>query len=146
MDHKAIKEKLFDLYDGELAPDERREAEAHLSACLECRELYEGWQKTAKALFKASKPQTSEFFIRQVMSKIHESEKPKEVGGWGVSLRWFVPSVGLAAILFAVMPLSETPLSMDMLLLNPQDAGSSLLYGKTLTMDDTLDFVIGEQI
>ncbi len=143
MDHKAIKEKLFDLYDGELEAVAREEVQTHLAGCLECRELYDGWANTAQLFFQAPKPEPSEFFIRGVMNRIHELETPKPARDWSLAFRWLVPAIGFALVFFALMPSAPPALSMDTLLF--QEANGYLswaLSNKAPTPDETLQFVM----
>ena len=126
MDHKSMKEQIFALYDGELSAAARKEVEAHIALCGECRELYEGWAKTAKAFFKkAPEPASSEFFVRQVMNRVHELEAPKPARDWGLSLRWLVPAAGLALMFLAVMPITPQVVPMDAMLFQDTNGAPS---------------------
>ncbi len=154
MGHKTIKEKLFALYDGELDPAARKEVEAHLSGCPECRELHGRWAKTAKVLFSSPAAKNSpqdesaglladEFFVKSVMSRIRERQAPKPAISRDIYLRWLVPAIGLALMLLAVLPPAPQVVSMDTWLF--QDAGSRsswLFSNNALSADETLQFVM----
>ncbi len=146
MNHDTLKERIFALYDGELDANARKEAEVHLAACVECREIYAGWSKTSAALFRAPKAEPSEFFVRQVMARVHELKKPQRPAGWKVSLRWLVPAVGMAALFLMVMRPAPVYLSMDMMLTDSPDIHSFAFYGDAPTQDETLEFVMGGSI
>ena len=104
MDHAVAKEQLYALYDGELDAAVSQSVKAHLDGCLECREIYERWSRTAKVLFRVAKPETSEFFVRQVMRRIRELEPPRRTFGWDLSLPWLVPALGLVLMILVVTP------------------------------------------
>jgi anti-sigma factor RsiW len=147
MDHKAVKERLFALYDGELDASARQEAESHLAGCLECRELYQSWAKTARVLFPSPKIQPSEFFVHRVMDQIYALEAPRRRLSWGLSLPWIVPAVGIAAmILLAPVPppMSLAPLSTATMLTGDRmDTDSQwMLSNKQMRNDEVLGFVM----
>ena len=148
MDHKTLKERLFALYDGELEAAEREKMRSHLDGCLECRELYERWTKTAKVFFKAPKSGTSEFFVQRVMDRIHTLEAPKHrAPGWNVSLQWLVPAVGGLALLFlaVVLPAPQT-VSIDAMLFQEASGRPLLAFSDdALSTDETLQFVMEGQ-
>jgi len=145
MDHSILKDQLFALYDGELDPASRRDVEAHLAGCRECRESYDRWVMTTKAIFQVPKPATSEFFVRTVMNRIHELESPRPVRRWDLSLRWLVPAIGMAFALFlAIMPTSQT-MSMDNFLFQEMSGHLSWVYSnRSPNNDETLQFIMGE--
>lgn len=146
MDHESLKELIFELYDGELNDSARHEAEAHLTVCMECKEMFTGWSKSAQLLFRDSKPVPSEFFVRRVMSRIHDLETPKPQLRRSWSLGWLVaPSfaVVMALFLFALMP-GMPSLSTDALVMNSRtDAVSQWMFSMEPTKtDDVLGFVM----
>ena len=130
MDHAVTKEQLYALYDGELDAAASQSVKAHLDGCLECRESYERWSMTAKVLFPAAKPETSEFFVRQVMSRIRELEPPGRAFGWDPSLPWLVPALGLVMIILVLAP--------------PQGASTDeFIFSNTaVSADETLQYVM----
>jgi len=144
-----MKDRILALYDGELDEATGREVRAHLTDCPECRELYEGWEKTAKLMFAAPKPAASEFFVQSVMNRIHELAEPKRESRlrWNISLEWLVPAVGLALLFLAVLPFpsSSGVLTMETFLLQDTGGPSAIfLSGSAPTVDDTLQFVMEE--
>ena len=143
MDHKAMKDKIFALYDGELEGASRQEAEAHLAACAECRRTYENWTKTAKILFKAPSPAPSEFFVQSVMNRIRDLEAPKPAREWRISLPWLVPALGFAFMfVLAVVP-SPQFFTLDNWLI--QD--SSMAFSNSApNADETLQWVMEESL
>ena len=152
MDHNAIKDQLFALYDGELDAPVKKEVESHLAGCMECRELYQNWAKTAKVVFKTAKPEASEFFVHRVMERVHalETSRPgfdwKQKVSWNISLPWLVPVVGLAAMLL-LAPVSSLPyLSTETLLTGGAvDTASQWMFSKEpLKSDEVLGFVMEE--
>ena len=104
MDHAVAKEQLYALYDGELDAAASQSVKFHLDGCLECRETYERWSRTAKVFFRAAKPETSEFFVRRVKDRLRESEPSKRTFGWDLSLPWLVPALGLVLMIMVVTP------------------------------------------
>jgi len=147
MDHKTIKEQLYALYDGELDALARKEAESHLADCMECRELYQGWAKTARVLFPNPKLQPSEFFVNQVMDRVRALEVPGRKLGWGLSLPWIVPAVGIAAMVLlapVAPPPSLTLLSTAAMLTGDRiDADSQWMFSnKQMKSDEVLGFVM----
>jgi anti-sigma factor RsiW len=144
MDHGAVKKNLPDFYDGELDTENRREVESHLLDCRECRETFNWWKKTSKAFFPKTEISGSEFFVQRVMARVKESAEGPKPLEWHFAWRWLVPAVSVAAaVLIALLPEPSTRLSMDALLFSSQETGMSVLSGKTLTADETLEFVMG---
>ncbi len=145
MDHAAMKDKVFALYDGELGQEARQEVEAHLKGCLECRAMYERWRTTARAFFKEPRPVPSEFFVQRVMDRIELWERPLPAPGPYARLRWLVPALGLAAVLFAMMRPAQTqqPVSVEMLLLEGTPGPASwVLSNATPNTDQMLGFAM----
>jgi anti-sigma factor RsiW len=144
MDHGALKKILLEFYDNELEPARHREVEAHLLDCSECREEFARWKKTSKAFFPKPAVRESEYFVQRVMTRIKEATEVRRPVFWNIPLRWLVPAMSLAAMLFlAILPEPGLPLSMEALLVHPQDFRASVLSGQTPTTDETLDFVMG---
>ena len=123
-------DQLFTLYDGALAGAARREADAHLAACLICRETLGQWQRTAKAFFRAPAIHPSEAFVQQLMARIDALARPRQSAPRLTWLRWLVPAVGLAGVLLLIRPL-EHAISVETLLLGEEsdDVLDSLVEG-----------------
>ena len=125
MNHSGMKEKVYALCDGELKREARQEAETHLKDCPECSAMVERWKATAGLFFQKPQPAPSEFFVQRVMDRIEMWERPLPAPRRSASLRWLVPALGLAAVLFAVMrPVQmQPPVSVEMLLLEEGTPG-----------------------
>lgn len=115
MDHEEIRERLFELYDGELRPEERALLEAHLKACPDCCRAHESWGRIAGALFAAPEPPISEAFVGKVMARLDAGAASAGLAAgpglgrgplaWLGSYRpWSAPAygLGLAAALLAI--------------------------------------------
>lgn len=143
MDHQSMKEQLLALYDGELGPAERQDVETHMAGCLECRERYGRWARTAKLLFQAPKVDSSEFFVRRVMDRIHALEAPKPGIRWRLSPGWLIPAFALALMLIAVVPPAYQVMPMEAFLFQEIASNSSWAFlNSAPTEDDTLQFVM----
>ena len=145
MNHAAMKEKVFALYDGELDQNSRREVETHLGECPDCRSLFECWKTAAGVFFQEPRPLVSEFFVQRVMDKIEAWERPLPATRRNASLRWLVPALGLAAMLFAILrPMQmQQPVSVEGLLLEGIPGPTSwVLSNRTLTTDQMLGFAM----
>lgn len=138
-----MKDKLFALYDGELDQASRWEVEAHMEGCQECRELHQRWTQTSKILFKASKPASSEFFVRSVMNRIHELETPKPAFRWNITIPWLIPAAGLLLMILTIMPVAPEAMTMDAFLMQQTSGHLSWALSHTApSADDTLQFVM----
>ena len=146
MNHTVMKEKIFALYDGELTGEARKEAEAHLKECSECGTMVEGWTAAAKTFFKEPKPMESEFFVRRVMDRIESSVKPRPAFRRNIYLRWLVPALGVAAVLFAIGQPVRRSVSIEALLLEeiPRPASWVLSHARP-TADEMLEFAMEER-
>lgn len=78
MSHATMKEKVFALYDGELGPEEKTLAQAHLDACPECRAELAAWKTASARFFRPAPVHTSESFVRAVMDRLDEEEPSRE--------------------------------------------------------------------
>ena len=148
MSHDAMKDKLFALHDGELTGAARREVEAHLDGCTECRAIYERWTRTSRALFRVAEPRASEAFVDRVLDRIAGSEPRHWTAPWVVDLRWLVPAVGLAVLLVLVSGPKEPRVSVDALLLEDGREGGSaqlMLAQDTPSSEEVLGFVMEGQ-
>lgn len=67
---------------GALDPDERRELEAHLAECPECRERLAGWAKTTEALAESAPPVRPSPEVRErLLGRVEESRAEADAGG-----------------------------------------------------------------
>lgn len=155
MDHNEASEALWELYDGELAPEKRGPVEAHVAQCAECRRALDAWRGAARAFFAqpaAQSPVKTEAFVARVMGRIEdEREKaPLAVLSRLLSPRYLVPALaGLAAAsLLAVPGLRAVPDPAETMILE-QKGGSSFLSfvdgSAPSTHDEVLAFVQGER-
>ncbi len=145
MDHKTLKQKLFDLYDGALTGADRQDAEIHLAQCAECREIYAGWQKTARALFRVPEPAVSDAFVHRVLDRLPVSSPRRRTAPWMIQLEWLVPAMGLAALMLAVLGPVEQAVSVDALLFGDEQERTStrlMLAGETPSSDEVLGLVM----
>ncbi|MFH1723996.1 MAG: zf-HC2 domain-containing protein [Elusimicrobiota bacterium] len=122
MDHAELKEKLHALRDGELPEAERREVEAHIVECSDCRLDHGRWEKVAAAFFRTPEPLTSEAFVARVMEGVEREETPEfevPAGPWDAAIRWMVPAFAAAsvALILTAWPGRETDISTETLLL-----------------------------
>ncbi len=121
MTHDQMKERMSDLYDGELSGDDRREAEAHLASCGECRAFYANLGSLTAGLSARPAPEEGEAFTRRVMARIPAVAVQKTSGARIVPVQWFAPLVGIAAMaLLAIIPAQRT-VSAEEILTGGQD-------------------------
>lgn len=140
MSHDDLKELVLELGDAELEAPRRAEAEAHLTACPECRGLLQAWRRSRAALFAPSPAPTrqeTELFARAVMERTAARPSP-----WA----WLVPTIGLAfaaaAVIVAAPPSSSDPL--DALLEGRAALQAWVAQTAPSTPDDLLAFA-GEE-
>ncbi len=146
MDHAAIREQVFALYDGELAGPARQEAEDHCRQCAECRALYGRWAAMAKTLFRNPQVVPSEFFVQRVMDRVELLERSRQVVlRPAMEWRWFVPALGMAAVaLCLVLQPQRRPVSLEGLLFIEVPSPSSwVLSNDTPTAEDILKLAMG---
>ena len=120
MDHHAIQDQLFALYDEELTGAVRRAVEGHLLDCADCRAVLAQWQRIAGAAFQPQAVSTSEAFVRRVMQRIAPAPARRfRLPRWILQGGWPVPAMGLAAMLFVLVrePPPQT-VSIETLLLS----------------------------
>jgi anti-sigma factor RsiW len=111
MTHDRLKERMSDLYDGELSGDARREAENHLASCGECRLFYASLGAFSAGLSAMPAPEGDEAFTRRVMGRVRAEIPVKRVSGGPriVPIQWFAPLIGIAAMaLLAILPAQRT--------------------------------------
>ncbi len=120
MDHESLKNKVFELYDGELPSLEKAEVEQHLAACAECRGLLEGWRASASVLFARPRVAPSEAFVQRVMARIAERGAPgvsladlleRARGAFTVPRLALAGAAALAALVFLATPDQKRPAS-----------------------------------
>ncbi|HZL73401.1 MAG TPA: DUF6569 family protein [Planctomycetota bacterium] len=116
MNCREHQEFFSDLYDGNLAPDRRRDLEAHLASCAECRAAYGDLSESLHALREGSSPVPGEPFVRNIVETVRsETERIALFQNTGmrrpttrrtVSTRraaWALPAVAAAALIaFAI--------------------------------------------
>lgn len=98
MTHEDVREIVMNPE--EFAPEERREAERHLSTCAECRTSAEDW-RLARALLSERRVAPSEAFVQRVMARIDSPTVASRSPWWAP-----VAALALAAAagLLAVVP------------------------------------------
>jgi anti-sigma factor RsiW len=103
MDHQAIKDAIFEFYDGELSPGERPWIEAHLQSCPECQALLAEWRQTAKVYLQPLAGHPGERFANDVMRRVNEWEPDEDRlsdSRWRAFGRWFYPALSLSMAAF----------------------------------------------
>ena len=76
MNCREHQEFFSDLYDGNLSADRRRELEAHLASCPECRAAYGDLSESLHALREGSAPIPGEPFVRNIVETVRsETER-----------------------------------------------------------------------
>ena len=149
MDHKAIQDQLFALYDGELAGAARRAVEDHLLDCAECRAIVAQWKHVAGVLFRAPTLSTSEAFVQRVMQRIAPPLPQRfRLPRWILEGGWLMPAMGLAVFLFVMTrgPLQQT-LSVESLLLSDNREPAAIqrvLSGERSSAEDILGLLMEE--
>ena len=145
MNHPILKDKLFDLYDGELTGVARQEVQAHLADCASCRQTYEQWEKTAKAFFEAPVVEESEAFVQKLMKRVAALEEPEPEATWMGGFRWLVPALGLACLLLLFLRPVQSPLTIETLLLGDEQENVTARFlsaGEAPTMDQVFGFIL----
>jgi anti-sigma factor RsiW len=148
LDHQIWQERVFALYDGELAPDERSEALRHLEACSDCRGLLARWNTIAGAMLKPRAPlPVSERLVQGVMARIEARKQARDT--WSpVPWRWAVPALALAlGLLILALPaaLQEPPVAAEALLLaDNSDGGAAdwMFAHESPAADELLGYVL----
>lgn len=122
MEHREIVDKLGELRDGVLAPDERRALLRHLEGCPPCAAARDRWDAIARALFRAPTPGPERPFVAAVMARLgpEPGAPPALAPGW--TPRWLTPAFALAAAaaLWNVSAPSPRPSSAESLLLGEE--------------------------
>src|SRR5687767_4103286 len=67
MNCRERQEFFSDLYDGHLSAERRRDLEAHLATCAECRAEYEEFSSSLHALREGAVPVIGEGFVRRIV-------------------------------------------------------------------------------
>ncbi len=149
MDHKAIQDQLFALYDGELHGEARRAVEGHVLDCAECRTLIVRWKRVAGTCFQSPNVSISDAFVERVMQRIPTPPpQPFRLPSWLLKGGWLVPAVGLAMMVFIVVrgPLRQS-VSLESLLLSDgrePAAMQQVLTGEHPSADDVLGLLMEE--
>ena len=154
MDHNVASAALSEFHDGELPPQKRREVQAHLSVCDECRKTLETWRSTASRLFAPATPPTptqTAAFAQRVLDLIEEQRQSRSLA-WARlwSPQWLVPAlgVGLAATVFFLAPGSRSLQDPAEALMQQDDAETgflSWLSGPAPSRSDAFSVMAGEQ-
>lgn len=148
MNHKAILIALFAMYDEELVGAERQEVEAHLAACPECQRIYTQWRQTANALFRTPQVRTSDAFVHRLMERIDALAQPRRPRPWIVGIRWLVPAMGLASLVFLVLGSTRRAVSLETLLLadgRDKMPAQFVLASEPPTTDEVFGFLMEGQ-
>ena len=126
MNHAEQKERWLNLDQEPLTAREQADAEAHLSACDECRDDVALWQALRNEIVSAT-PAASPAFVRRVMAQVREAPVPglwgnfKALWSWWHSappLRWAAAGLGtlaLAALFYCPRPVSAPSVSLAQL-------------------------------
>ena len=149
MDHKAIQDQLFALYDGELRGVAQRAVEDHLLDCVECRALLARWNRVAGTFFQSPAVSTSEAFVERVMRRIvAQQPQPVRLSRWLLKGGWLIPAMGLAAMLVVMTrgPLQKTVSIESLLLVDGREpaAMQRVLTGESPSADDILGLLMEE--
>ncbi len=110
MSHEEIQEKLWALYDGQLAEEEKEPLETHLRDCPECRGLLSEWKNVSGMLFQ--KPELSgadaELFTQEVMARVRGPVETPVVSWKRAALPWLAPvlasALAAAWVFFFLLP------------------------------------------
>jgi anti-sigma factor RsiW len=122
MECKKVQDQLITEYaDKELGPEESAEVQGHLAACLDCREFFEGIQKTVVAPFRGVGTLQPDRMVWQRIQEKIEVERSHAEGGFWKLVDIFVsrfplpvPLVRVAfvtALILAVVVLAKWPSS-----------------------------------
>ena len=111
MNCREHQEFFSDLYDGNLSPERRRELEAHLAECAECRTEYEEFSSSLHALREGNVPVPGDTFVRRIVDTARsETERIALFQNTGVRRPttrrtvaprrplWAIPAVAAAAL------------------------------------------------
>jgi anti-sigma factor RsiW len=105
MNHEKIKQRLWSLYDGQAASEDRASLESHLRDCAECRLMFAEWENVSEKLF--SKPGLSdpsgEIFTQKVMIRVRALPQVQRIPAWKHFIPWMVPVLGSAALALWVL-------------------------------------------
>lgn len=87
---------------GALDPEERRELEAHLAACAECRERLAGWGTTVEALAESAPPVRPSAEVRERLLGRVEERRPETAAGGPLRHSGLGPLAVAASVLLAL--------------------------------------------
>ena len=147
MDHKALQDQLFALYDGELTGAARRTVEDHLLDCAACRAVLAQWKQVAGVVFQPPAVAPSEAFVQGVMRRIAPAApRRSHLPRWILQGRWLVPAMGLAVVLFVMTrgPIQQTVSVESLLLSDGRDPAAlqQVLTGERPSADDVLGLLM----
>ena len=100
--HERYEELLPAHALGALDPEERRELEAHLAACAECRERLAGWGATAEALAASAPPVRPSPEVRERLLGRVEASRPEAVADGSRRRSGLGPLAVAASVLVAL--------------------------------------------
>ncbi len=112
MNHETLKEKVLAYRDRELAGEELKAVETHLPVCEECRGILKKWETLGGLFSRPVSSGDSEFFVRQVMTRLARREQPAPAVRRWAFLDWLFPALGygFAIALMAVAIGQREPL------------------------------------
>ena len=145
MDHEWMKEKLFELYDGQLPPESRDVVQSHVDHCAECQILRDEWKQTKGEIIEPLRVANSELFVQNVMRQVRGIALREAKAGWAVFSRWAFPALGLAMTSFAlacVLTLRPVSVSTDALLLGDEPPVSTAWLSYSMNEDPMLDSTV----
>ena len=94
MDHESVKLKCLEFSDGNLSPEDRISAAAHIESCPECRQDSGLWGAARKALRNQAVLVPADFKAR-VMASVREEESTIfDLWAWP---KWELAAVAMAA-------------------------------------------------
>jgi anti-sigma factor RsiW len=125
--HEEAKTLLSEYRDGELAAPRRRDVDAHLSGCAECRAELAFYGRAAAVLPRPKAPSSfeTERFARAVLERL-EAPSTSVWSSW----RWTAPALALgaaaAAVSLGIVPRGESDPADELLM--AQDGGRTLSW------------------
>ena len=146
MTHEITQDTLFAWYDGQLHGTDSQQVETHVASCFECQRTYARWQQTARLCFRPPRVDVSDMFVDRLMKRIEALERRPHPTPWISTIRWLVPSVGLAGVaLFMMTVITQHPLSTETLLLADAQANhltDFVLASEPPTTDEAFNFLM----
>ncbi|MDH4257323.1 MAG: zf-HC2 domain-containing protein [Candidatus Aminicenantes bacterium] len=99
MNCKKVEKLILRAFDGRLTEDEKKELEAHLKQCPQCRTTQEEYQLILDTLRKEDFPEPKPYFLERLQPKLREVKKYEP---WMVWKQWGMRAipVSLLVIIF----------------------------------------------